>query len=261
MDVEVQVPSGFGRPDGAVEAGQLAAVVDGDAVRAEASRRPPARSRSPRRSRPRAAAARRCRRSRPAGCPAPRRRPPHTGRRRRCHRPRAPGHRDPTRARAPPNASRPGRCRRRWQARRLGTRRQGHEHRLGERDPHEVALRHAPVAGRSAPFRAARPGRDTAGREPPPATRTRAAADLERDDHAVALADRPDPVRHVGDLGDELVTGERYRQRRLPGHHGRAEVTGGDGERAHQRAPSPVRRGAVTSSHSSLPEYGTSTGA
>ena len=162
------------------------------------------------------------------------------------------GARDARRGAAPPCASRRGCCRWRWRARGRDARRRGDEHRVGERHPHHVRQRPAPVAPEDAEaiHRARGHGRAVAGLSAP-AARARAARDLERHDDAVARRDAAHVVADLGHLGHELVAErDRARERRLAAQDRLVEVAQGDRQRAHERLARPLERGLGDVHHS-----------
>src|SRR6202035_3502891 len=111
------------------------------------------------------------------------------------------------------------------------------EHRVGVRDPHDVAERSAPfTAGdRGHAERRSRSRRFAARGEPSTARIAGPTPHLERHDHAVLGSGLSYLVADRENIADELVTErERSWEWGAPGHDGRVEVTGRDGDRAHQ---------------------------
>ena len=233
---------GLGRSQRALQPAHLAAVIDGDRVAAEpAPVGARARSRS-RRAAPRPqAGAGPCRRSRPARSRARRPPRPRTTRRRRRRRPPTPVRPAGDRARARPRANRRERCRRRSRPTRGRARRAAATSiasAYGTRTQSLSAPPHSRRAIGAMPNAAPAPAVAQLAVRPRRQELARAAAHLERHDHAVARPNARDRVADLEHVGDELVAErERTGQRRAPRDDRGVEIARRDRDRA-----APVRR-------------------
>ena len=133
-----------------------------------------------------------------------------------------------------------------------------HEHRVGVGHGELIGERAAPVAGEQA-HAVHRDRRDAlcSCRCARPAGRTDAAADLKRDDHAIARLDRGDPLADGENLGDAFVSEvQRQRELRRAERDRAVQVARGGGDRVHDRPVRAGRRrgGDIAASAAALPE-------